>query len=104
PSALSTLSLHDALPIYWLDFRRFEQHNSVDRGRFPTFTNELRQSMFQEPVRFFVDVVQTDASVLDFLDGKHTFINGVLAEHYDVPDMALERDQWIRFDDAAKYG
>ena len=42
----------------WLDFRRFEEHNSVDRERFPTFTNELRQAMFEEPIRFFVDVVQ----------------------------------------------
>ena len=30
----------------WLDFRRFDEHNGVDRGRFPTFTNELRQAMF----------------------------------------------------------
>ena len=26
----------------WLDFRRFEEHNAVDRERFPGFTNELR--------------------------------------------------------------
>src|SRR6185503_12887369 len=32
----------------WLDFRRFEEHNSVDRQRFPSFTNELRQAMFEE--------------------------------------------------------
>jgi hypothetical protein len=35
----------------WLDFRRFQQHNAVDRERFPGFTNELREAMFQEPVR-----------------------------------------------------
>src|SRR5262249_60497103 len=23
----------------WLDFRRFEEHNAVDRARFPSFTN-----------------------------------------------------------------
>jgi hypothetical protein len=88
----------------WLDFRRFEQHNSVDRGRFPTFTNELRQAMFEEPVHFFVDLVQNDGSVLDFLYARHTFVNGVLAEHYDLPDMGLERDEWVRFDDAADFG
>src|SRR5205823_10877213 len=37
----------------WLDFRRFEEHNAVDRDRFPGFTNELRQAMFEEPVRYF---------------------------------------------------
>ena len=51
----------------WLDFRRFEEHNSVDRERFPAFDDELRQAMFEEPIRFFVDVVRHDRSVLDFL-------------------------------------
>ena len=59
----------------WLDFRRFEEHNSVDRGRFPTFNDELRRSMFEEPIRFFLDLVQNDRPVTEFLDGKHTFVN-----------------------------
>ena len=42
----------------WLDFRRFEEHNAVDRERFPSFDNELRQAMFEEPIRFFIDVVR----------------------------------------------
>ena len=41
----------------WLDFRRFEELNTVDRERFPTFTDELREAMFEEPVRFLLDVV-----------------------------------------------
>ena len=54
----------------WLDFRRFEEHNSVDRERFPAFNDELRQAMFEEPIRFFVDLVRDDRSVLDFLYGE----------------------------------
>src|SRR5205823_8414878 len=42
----------------WLDIRRFEEHNSVDRERFPTFSNELRQAMFEEPVLYFMDIAQ----------------------------------------------
>src|SRR5258708_960372 len=34
----------------WLDFRRFEEHNAVDRDRFPQFTNDLRSAMFEEPI------------------------------------------------------
>ena len=49
----------------WLGFRRFEEHNAVDRERFPSFTNELRQAMYEEPIRFFVDVVSRNRSVLD---------------------------------------
>src|SRR5207249_5894816 len=59
----------------WLDFRRFEEHNAVDRERFPSFTNELRQAMFEEPIRYFVDVAQRNRSVLDLLYGNDTFVN-----------------------------
>lgn len=42
----------------WLDFRRFEEHNAVDRQRFPAFTNELRQAMFLEPVKLLEHVIR----------------------------------------------
>src|SRR5262249_30542497 len=35
----------------WLDFRRFEEHNAVDRERFKSFNNDLREAMFEEPIR-----------------------------------------------------
>src|SRR4030095_6977531 len=58
----------------WLDFRRFEQNNSVDRQRFPAFNDDLRRAMFEEPVRFFVNVAQSDRPVLDFLYATDTFV------------------------------
>ena len=88
----------------WLDFRRFEEHNAVDRERFPRFTNELRQAMFEEPIRFLVDVAQNDRSVLDFLHGKHTFVNPVLAQHYEMPALDQPGDVWQRIENADKYG
>lgn len=88
----------------WLDFRRFEEHNSVDRERFKSFDNELRQAMFEEPIRFFLDVVRADRSVLDFLDGRHTFVNPVLARHYGVPEPRGGSNAWVRIEDAERYG
>ncbi|MDA1016200.1 MAG: DUF1592 domain-containing protein [Planctomycetota bacterium] len=88
----------------WLDFRRFEQHNAVDRKRFPAFTDELRQAMFEEPVRFFVDVAQHDRSVLSFMDADHTFVNRTLAKHYGVTNVQPAADEWIRVDNAGQYG
>jgi hypothetical protein len=87
----------------WLDIRRFEEHNAVDRERFPMFTNELRAAMFEEPIRFMIDVIHRDGSVLDFVYGKHTFVNGVLAKHYGmtVPEVAPEL--WTRVDQADRY-
>lgn len=88
----------------WLDFRRFEEHNSVDRGRFPSFDDELRRSMFEEPVRFFLDVIRNDRPVDEFLFARHTFVNPALARHYGMPVPPGGPDAWVRVDDAAKYG
>jgi mono/diheme cytochrome c family protein len=84
----------------WLDFRRFDEINTVDRERFPSFTNELREAMFEEPVRLVLDVIQNGRSVLDLLYGNYTFVNPVLAKHYGMP----AAEGWTRVDDAAKYG
>ena len=89
---------------HWLDFRRFEQFQSVDRERFATFTDELRQAMFEEPIRFFMDVVQRDGTVLDFLYANHTFVNPVLAAHYGMPLTSRDQGEWLRVDDARQFG
>ena len=47
----------------WLGFRRFEEHNAVDRERFPGFSNDLRRAMYEEPIRLFADVVSRDRSI-----------------------------------------
>jgi hypothetical protein len=75
----------------WLEFRHFENWNGVDRNRFPAFTNDLREAMFQEPVRFIGDVMQHNRSVLDMLYGNYTFVNPALAKFYgiNVPEFAL---------------
>jgi len=87
----------------WLDFRHFETINTVDRNRFPTFDNDLREAMFQEPVRFLQDIVNNDRSVLDLLYGKYTFVNAALAKHYGIPDAPKNNDTWVRVDNAAQY-
>jgi hypothetical protein len=79
----------------WLDFRRFESHNAVDRERFPSFTNQLREAMFEEPVRFIADVIQNDRPVLDMLYGKYTFVNRILADHYGMPAAPGGADDWF---------
>jgi hypothetical protein len=86
----------------WLDIRRFEEHNAVDRERFPAFTNELREAMFEEPIRFSVDLVQSNGSVLDFIYGNHTFVNATLARHYGMTPPASPT-AWTRIDDAGTY-
>ncbi len=86
----------------WLDVRRFEEHNGVDRGRFPQFDNDLRLAMYEEPIRFFLDIARSDRSVLDFLYADHTFVNKTLAKHYGMPEP--KTNEWARIDRAIEYG
>jgi hypothetical protein len=88
----------------WLVFRQFETNNSVDRERFPTFNDALRESMFQEPVRLVQDTIVNDRSALDLLYGKHTFVNPPLAKHYGMPDVPGDVNNWVRINNADKYG
>jgi hypothetical protein len=88
----------------WLDFRRFEEHNAVDRGRFPAFTDELRRAMFEEPIRFTLDVARADRPVTDFLFARDTFVNPALARHYGMPDPGGGPDDWAHVEDARPYG
>jgi hypothetical protein len=88
----------------WLDFRRFEEHNAVDRERFPSFDSNLRQAMFEEPVRLLTDALQHNRSVLALLDGPRTFVNAALAKHYGISFPADAVSEWIAIDDARAFG
>ena len=88
----------------WLAFRLFETNNAVDRQRFPQFNNDLREAMFQEPIRYVEDTIQNNCSVLDLLYGNYTFVNPVLAKHYGIPGVEGDVNHWVRIDDAQQYG
>src|SRR5207248_9570257 len=45
----------------------------------------LRMSMRRETEMFFESIVREDRSILDFIDGKYTFLNERLAQLYGVP-------------------
>lgn len=86
----------------WLDFRQFETHNGVDRDRFPTFDNDLREAMFQEPVRFLTHLMRDDAPLLEALYGDYTYVNAPLAKHYGMT-VDVKGSDWVRVDHASDY-
>ncbi|MFY7952764.1 MAG: DUF1592 domain-containing protein, partial [Armatimonadaceae bacterium] len=88
----------------WLDFRRFEEHSAVDRERFPNFDDNLRSAMFEEPVRFLLDMFQNNRRVLDMLYGTHTFVNAPLARHYGLPDSGATLANWVKVENADRVG
>lgn len=88
----------------WLGFRDFEQIGTVDRERFPAFTDELRAAMFEEPIRFLLDVLRQNRSILDFLYARDTFVNPVLARHYGMLAGGTDKSVWVHVPDADRYG
>src|SRR5260370_26896597 len=60
--------------------------------------------MSGESIHFIEDVIQHDRSVLDLLYAKLTFVNTVLARHYGIAEVRIKPGQWVRIDDARRYG
>jgi hypothetical protein len=68
----------------WLELRNLDSIQP-DPDRFPMFDKELRDSMRRETQLFFQSVIHDDRSILDFIDGKYTYLNERLAKHYGIP-------------------
>jgi hypothetical protein len=76
--------------LQWLQLRRLNEA-APNPEQFPSFNQELRDAMREETVRFFEAVVKEDRSVLDFLDGRFTYLNEPLAKHYGIDGVKGEQ-------------
>ncbi len=90
----------------WLGFHQFRNHVAVDRTRFTQFTDDLRDSMYLEPVHFLTDLIRRDRPIDDIFFASHTFVDKRLAAHYGIPYSGVKNPatDWIRIDDALPYG
>ncbi len=79
----------------WLDIRGFDTLDEKSEQVFPEFL-ALRSAMYEESIRFFVDLFRRDGSILDVLDADHTFVNEALARHYGIPN--VKGTDWRRVD------
>ena len=82
-----SIALVDNFAGQWLELRNLDSVKP-DPDRFPNFDQDLRQAMRQETRLFFEAVIHEDRSILDFIDGKFTFLNERLAKHYGIPGVA----------------
>ena len=67
----------------WLQFRALESA-APDLDAYPAFDGYLRRSMRRETELFFERIVREDRSILEFIDGRYTFLNERLARHYGI--------------------
>ena len=76
----------------WLGFYRFDQFKGVDTGRFPEFTEDVKEGMHEEAVSFFAHIIRKDRPVHEVLSADYTFLNKALAKHYGV-DKGITTDE-----------
>ncbi len=70
----------------WLELRKLES-SKPDREKFPAYDDYLRMSMQRETEMFIESIVREDRSILDFIDGKYSFLNERLAQLYGIPNI-----------------
>lgn len=74
--------------------------DALQPGRFaadnhPQVDDALRQAMYDEVALFFDGVVRERRSLLDFVNADYTYLNGLLAKTYGMPN-AAQGPQWKR--------
>ena len=74
-------SLADNFAGQWLEIRSLDAVKP-DSKKFPVYDADLKEAMRTETRMFFEAVLKDDRPVSDFLDGKYTFLNELLAKHY----------------------
>jgi hypothetical protein len=66
----------------WLRYRDYLAKDPINAAAFPGYDDQLRESMFAEPVRLATHLIQTDQPVTELISSDMTFVNHTLAKHY----------------------
>ena len=67
----------------WLNLRLMDR-TKPDAAKVRSVDDELLDAMRQETRLFMSAVIREDRSILDFIDGRFTFVNGPLARYYGI--------------------
>ena len=87
----------------WLQLRNLGR-TKPDPKRFPTVDDELLDAMRKETSLFVEAIIKEDRSLLDFIDGPFTFVNGPLARHYGINGVDGEEFQRVTLDGEQRSG
>ena len=80
----------------WLQFRNLDTI-TPDPDLFPSFSDELRDSMRQESELFFGAIMREDRSILEFLDADFSYVDQRLASHYNLEGTFSDEFQRVNF-------
>ena len=87
----------------WLQTRNL-QFQTPDKKAFPEYDVVLREDMRTETDMFFESIISEDRSILDFVDGKFTFLNDRLAKLYDIPGVEGSAFRRVSLDGTQRSG
>ena len=87
----------------WLNLRLMDR-KKPDAAKFPLVDDELLDAMRQETLLFVNAVIREDRSILDFIDGRFTYVNGPLARFYGIPGVDGEQFKRVELDGEQRSG
>ena len=87
----------------WLELRNLDSIRP-DPDEFPQFNAQLRKAMYTETEMFVTAVVREDRSILDFLNGKYTFLNERLAKFYGIHGVTGNEFRRVSLDGTERSG
>jgi hypothetical protein len=96
-------ALVDNFAQQWLDIRGVRDI-VPDPVIFPEFNPDLADAFAQEIRLFLASVLLEDHSVLELLDGRHTFLNERLALHYGVAGVRGDNFRRVELGDTNRFG
>jgi len=80
------------------------QEATPESGIFPNFTRNLGNSMRREVELLFDSVVREDRNVTELLTADYTYVDEVLAKHYEIPNVLGSRFQRVTLTDPNRFG
>lgn len=96
-------ALADGFAGQWLEYRNLDIVRP-DPERFPTWNPQLKAAMQEETKRFFLDLTRTNASIMNLIDARYTFLNETLAKHYGIPNVTGENFRKVALPDGKRGG
>ena len=87
----------------WLNLRLMDR-KKPDAQKFNVVDDELLDAMRQETLLFVGAIFRENQSILDFIDGKFTFVNGPLARYYGIKGVDGEAFQRVELDGTERSG
>jgi len=87
----------------WLGWRLLDRRKP-DPARFPNVDDELLEAMRRETFLFARAILREDRSLLDFIDGRFTYLNGPLANYYGIAGITGEGFERVELKDVRRGG